>query len=94
MKVKLPSYQVTKLFLNGSCPISSHGWSESISHLFIQDGVGRTAPATPGLLNSAWQCARCKVYNQNLLKTILFDVLVDLNLFVMICFFQICNNCV
>ena len=24
MKVKLPSYQVTKLLLNDSCPISSH----------------------------------------------------------------------
>ena len=26
MKVKLPSYQVTKLLLNYSCPISSHYW--------------------------------------------------------------------
>ena len=31
MKVKLPSFQITKLLLNGSCPISSHYWEEAVS---------------------------------------------------------------
>ena len=38
MKVKLPSYRVTKLLLNDSCPISSHYWLMLVQTLNLLGG--------------------------------------------------------